>query len=258
MRELELGLGDPPVRRFLFVGQDETDPLSCWYELNANTQPMSKVPVQARALTGFITGLALKEHTGRFGPKWKLTIFMDAGQPFAVRSGLDTVFSRGVILALCAIETPEQLGDALTIVVTPSKENVKIVFGAIYLARSGQRVKCEWSKDADLVPLIQHLQSILGDGGQTDDIEDDAGHNSDGNNQREQERTSKPSGLDLNIVRELKRVAVQVGYTIEGKDNEADMVKLNAECHRLYPSAKTIHDLTGGQAIEFRKTLLSA
>lgn len=259
MRELELGLGAPPDRRYLFVGQDEQDTNSCWYALNHDTK--TKIPVPDRALTGYITGLRCREVKTRFGPKWKLDILMDAGTPFGIRSGLDTTFTRGVVLSLIAIEDEEKLRDALVIVVTPSTDNQKIVFGSVYLARTGQRVKYVWDKDAELVPLIQNLQSVLGDGGEVD-MPDDSEAEAAGAGGREHSGQGRPAGLaNADQIKELKRVGASVGFVTDDTPPVLDLSLLNAECGSKFQngdgSGKTIEQLTSNEAIEFRRLLMS-
>lgn len=254
MREIQLGLGDPPVRRYLYVGQDEGDSGACWYEYNHDRG--SKTYVPQRALTGYITGLRLAEHNmGRHGKRWKLDILMDAGAPYAIRSGADTVFTRGVVLALSALEASDnlQLKEPMAIVVSPSKEQTKIVFGAVYTA-NGSRVKFEWDKDADLISHIRYLQQYLGDGGVADDDHQD--EDSEPRSVRPPQWSGPPSGnghsarpaglANESQLTELRRVA------------GVKQVDLRDECARLFPHAVNgVEDLTSVEAIEFRKTLMA-
>lgn len=255
---VRLGLGDPPIRTYLYVAQDESDSASCWYKFDHDSK--AKLPVQQRALTGYISGLKLHETSGKFGKKEKLDILMDCGPagPYAIRSGLSTTFSRGIILALITIEDKETLLEPLTIVVSPSKDNTKIVFGAVYIAATGQRVKFDWDKEADLHDLVRVLQSVVGDGGsidtETDQEEHGASHGSD--HREPPPRTGHPSSLANNAqIQELKRVGASVGFV--GEDQQLDIDWLNRECQKHYPDAATIEQLTVAEAIEFRQTLMS-
>src|SRR6185369_13481282 len=131
MRELKLGLTDIPERRYLYVMQDDQGSGSCWYEYNIETKVKTHIP--DRGLAGFITGLRLHEFSSRFGKKWKLDILMDAGHPYAIRTGVETVFARGVVLSLREIDSPEVLQGALTICVKPSADNPKVVYGSVFI-----------------------------------------------------------------------------------------------------------------------------
>lgn len=249
-REIQLGLGDPPVRRFLYIGQDEGDSGACWYEYDHERKIKTYVP--KRAITGYITGLRLEEHDmGRHGMKWKLDILLDAGTPYAIRSGLDTVFTRGVVLALASLVDTDNLallGEALTFVVNPSTEQSKIVFGSLF-TQAGNRVKFEWNKDIDIAPLVRHLQDYVGDGGQGDDDHHDEGEEprAAARAPREQspQRPTASGKANNSQLDELRRVA-------KLKD-----VDLDEEFQRIYPNAPTIEDLTVQEAIDFRKTLMA-
>lgn len=257
MREIQLGLGKPPVRRFLFIQQDERDPSMCWHELDFSTTPPKQIAVPESAITGYFTGLRLKEVASeRHGSKWKLDIYMDAGEPFALRSGADTTFSRNVLLALATIDDPLQLAEPFTIAVSPGEK--KNVFAAVYFAKTGQRIKAEWDKTAELVPIVSHLQTIFGDGGQGDEVNEE-GYGSPAPDSTPNYRDSQPrsevtarAGLaTADQIRELTRVG-----RLQGLVDGDDCSKLNDDCARLHKGRMMI-DLTTGEVIEYRKTLLS-
>lgn len=266
MREPELGLGDPPERRYLYVSQDDTDSSSCWYEYNFNTN--TKTPVPQRALTGYITGLRCHSVTSkRHGTKTKLDIFVDAGQPFAIRSGLETVFTRGIILSLIAIPDAETMRQALTICATPSKEHGKVVFGSVYLATTGTRVKFEWDKQVDLAHLIEALQTIY----TTGDLESESDNEDHGNAEADHHdwmdarpapatRPAPSSGhtngkpISADQMKEIKRLAVVKGMSLES--GEVNMILLNQECG-LHYGGRSVDYLTFSEAIEFRALLNS-
>lgn len=265
MREPKLGLCNPPFPRYLFVGQDEGDSGACWYELNENK---NKIYVIERAIAGYLTGIRLEElDMGKYGKKWKLDLLLDAGQPFVIRSGVDTVFARGVILGLnaLAIEDALNLTQPIVIVVAPSQQEKKVVFGSVYIEATGRRVKYEWEKDADLVPLIRHLQSFVGDGGGHDESEgEEESHGSPApdsrpNHRDAQPRNERPAGLaNADVLKELRRVAVSIGYVTDDDPPKLDVTLLDRECSSKFPYCHTIEDLRTGDAIEFRRILISA
>lgn len=265
MREPKLGLCNPPYPRYLFVGQDEGDSGACWYELNENK---NRIYVTERAIAGYLTGIRLEERDmGKFGMKWKLDLLLSADQPFVIRTGVDTIFARGVILGLnaLAVEDALNLTEPIMIVVAPSKQEKKVVFGSVYVEATGRRVKYEWEKDAELVPLIRHLQTFVGDGGGHDDSEvEEESHGSPAPDNRSnyrdaQPRTERPAGLaNADVLKELKRVGANVGYVTDEDPPLLDIDQLNAECHKHFGYCKTIEDLKTGDAIEFRKILMSA
>jgi hypothetical protein len=256
VREIQLGLGNPPVRRFLFVQQDERDPTICWHELDFSTTPPKQIPVPQSALTGYITGIKVKEvDQGSYGKKWKLVILMDAGEEFAIQTSTTTTFARNILQALSAIEKPEELTGPLTIAVSPGEK--KNVFGAVFIKTTGRRVKVEWDKTQDLAPLIKTLQSVFGDGGQDEDAEPErANYSSDGDDAPPFADVTKPNAANEAQLLELKRCGVLAGLAHKPPEGDLDISELNQHCAKLY-EGKKIHELTRDQAIEYRKTLLA-
>lgn len=254
MRELKLGLTDPPDRRYLYVMQDDQGSGSCWYEYNVESKIKTHLP--ERALAGYITGLRLHEFSSRFGKKWKLDILMDCGHPYAIRTGVDTVFARGIVLSLREVDSSEVLQDALTICVKPSIDNPKVVYGSVYITNTSQRVRYEWDKDVPLVPIIRNLQSILGDGGFA---ADESGHDEE-SDEVSREHTAPagnraPGVANDSTVKELKRVALnELGWATA--PGVLDSERLEGHCASLH-QGRTINDLTQQEAVKYRSTLLA-
>lgn len=156
-QEIKLGLGNPPEPQYLFVGAGKEGNVNYeWYYVDFDNGNQT-VPETRRALTGYIRELRINETEYKGEKKPKLDIFISADQPYVVRSGLDTVFTRGVILALAIVE---DYTEPLIIAVAPSDQE-KVVFGKVYRA-SGEKISVEWQKDANLMPLINHIQELLG------------------------------------------------------------------------------------------------
>lgn len=258
--EIELGLGDPPVRRYLFVGQDEGDSGACWYEYNFNSNAkLYKVP---RALTGYLRGLRLKtRESEKFGDKVKLDILMDCGPhgQYAIRTGANTVFARGVILALADLgyADPENLKEPLAIEVVPSTENKKIVLGAVYRRLTGERVKAKWDAEVDLESLITYLQTLVGDGGQSGDEHQDEDYESRGPRHSESPEPREPSSSGNGSARPAGMVSE--GQLIEfrrlASTKSMGEDELQDTCMRIY--GRVTEGLSISEGIEFRKTLAS-
>lgn len=249
---IPLGLGNPPDRRYLYVSQDDSNSGACWYEFNVEAN--RKTDVVERALTGYITGLRLKSVTGKFGTKLKFDILMRADRLYAIRSGAETTFTKGIVQALIALETGDRTtldpSRPLTIVVSPSTANSKIVFGAVYTA-DGTRVKFEWDKDIEVVPLIEHLQTIFGNGGQGDDDHQDEDEEPRARDERTQPHSngqSHANGMASEAqIKELIRAGGVAGYV----DHELDK-----HCAGFY-NGRGIRQLSSIEAIEYRRTLMS-
>jgi len=251
MQDFELGLCDEPARIFLYIAQDESGSGACWYRLDRTRNPPAKVFEPQRAIRGYISGLRVaKVTTEKHGDKDKLDIFMNCGErTYAIRAGVETVFARGVLLSLLAIEDPEVLKGLLTIVAAPSKDNAKIVFGQVFITTTAQRVPFEWDKHIDLRESVTFLQTVLGDAGQSHDDEP-----------RDEVETVPDDIAEGDrhklMVAELTRCGVLAGLAHVGPDSKTDLTELNKECARLY-KGKTIDKLTREEGIAFRKTLMA-
>lgn len=135
-----LGFGMAPTPQRIYVNQGEG---YSWYFWDHNEQ--KPLPIAHDALTGVITDLKAdnsKQYKGE--AVWKLLVDIQADRPYRIESGVSTVFSKGLMLAIASL-TPAQLLQPLTITVTPGEENV--VFCRLYIGN--ERVKVDWPEQDD-------------------------------------------------------------------------------------------------------------
>jgi hypothetical protein len=140
------------VTVYLYVGRGEEAINSCWYTRFGG----ANVPQSANGLAGKLIKIetAKTEYKGKKSEK--LHIWMDCGgQAYCIQSGLDTLFSRGILLALPQVK----IGQDITIGVKPSKDDEKIVFGSISTA-SGW-VRSEWDKETSEQVLFDRALKAL-------------------------------------------------------------------------------------------------
>lgn len=150
-----LGLGPFPVPIRLYVGQETDGTTKCgWYTFDPEKD--LKQPIADPSLTGFIKGIILIEKTSKRGDTVKLDITIQADKPYIVRSGLETLFTRGLLLALDLIESFDQ---PVTIGVVPGTEE-KTVFARVY--HLGAAVRYEKNDKAQLHPYLMRLAKKLG------------------------------------------------------------------------------------------------
>lgn len=154
----KLGFGDLPLPTIVYV-KNEGDYL--WYTWDhANNKPLA---IHAPALTGYLRGIERIEKEFRGDAKPKLRIHIEADQGYIIQTGLDSVFARGFLLNLLALD-PAQL--ALPITIAPegndAKENggLSTVFCRLYVGE--QRVMSEWDSKADPEKLFKQGQARLG------------------------------------------------------------------------------------------------
>jgi hypothetical protein len=147
------GLIDIVTTTYLYVGRGEEEASnSCWYTRFGG----ANVPQSANGLAGKLVKIETAQTEYKGKKSEKLHIWMDCGgQAYCVQSGLDTLFSRGVLLAL-----PEAtIGQDITIGVKPSKEDEKIVFGSI--ATASGWVRSEWDKETSEQVLFDQALKAL-------------------------------------------------------------------------------------------------
>ncbi|NER51612.1 MAG: hypothetical protein F6J92_34215 [Symploca sp. SIO1A3] len=153
---IQLGLCDPPEPIYLYVGSGESQGQQyLWYCFDINSERVH--PVFQRGLTGYIRELRVtpKEYKGKDATK--LDIVVSCDRLYIVRSGIETNFSKGLLLALSQVNDFE---NPLTIAVAPGEETV--IFARLYNATTGERVKAEWNPNAPWLDLIQAINQKLG------------------------------------------------------------------------------------------------
>jgi hypothetical protein len=142
----------------LWVGRGEgVNVNDCWYILDE--QKVAHYQAQ-NAVTGILTGLSLRVSKGGKEDLTKLSFWMQAGlEKYRIESGLETVFTRGVLLGLNSIPH-EDTGSLLSIGVKPSDKMSgtagNVVYGEVYDA-ADQRVVCEYDKtilSKDLLEIV--------------------------------------------------------------------------------------------------------
>lgn len=156
MTNVILGLCDPPEPIYLYVSQGEASGQSyLWYRYDVESQ--QQYPVFQRGLLGYLVELRItqKEYKGK--ENYKLDVVMRCDRTYIIRSGLETNFSKTLLLALDTLT--DFSCQPLTVAVAPGEENV--VFGRLY-ASSGQRIKADWNPDADWLGIVSRIQEQLG------------------------------------------------------------------------------------------------
>lgn len=153
------GLGPSPKPQRLYVDRGEVEgsgEVYGWYALDDNNV---KTPVFEPALTGTIQQLKIVKTVFNNNEILKLDITVHAGRTtWIVRSGVETTFTRGVVLTLAALP-PEALGDEFTILAEPADKGV---YGSLYNAKTGEWIRKEWDKETKLFPIINKLRELLG------------------------------------------------------------------------------------------------
>jgi hypothetical protein len=145
-----LGLVELPRTQYLYVGREGgKDDTSCWYRRKDD----QNILVHSDGLAGYLIGLESHTTTYKDEDKIKLRILMRCGsQTYCIQSGMNSVFSRGILLGLNEIE---DIPSVITIGVRPSKEEEKVVFGSLFLNQ--QPVRTTWDKSIDCLTLFNSI-----------------------------------------------------------------------------------------------------
>jgi hypothetical protein len=153
--EIKLGLCNPPEPIYLYVKNGElSGEYYLWYNYDINNE--KTIPVQQRALTGYLQNLRLTSKEFRGQNNLKLDIVIAADEIYVVRTGIETNFAKTFLLAVSQVK---DLSKPLIIAATPGEENV--VFCRLYDAATKIRIRSEWNRDADWAGIISNVQSKL-------------------------------------------------------------------------------------------------
>lgn len=155
-----LGPSPRPVHLFVDLNKTEAGAVYGWHMFDYTTQTPIYVPDQA--LTGQLTKIHLKIKEFQNKQNYKIDFFVRAGQRnYVLRSGIETFFTRGVVLQL---EKLDNLGDLPTITILAEPQDTT-VRGSVWIG--GEAIWGDWDPDVKLLPKIQELQKRLGQEPQT-------------------------------------------------------------------------------------------
>lgn len=149
------GLCPSPEPQFLYVDlfKGEDGRLAPWHTWDPNSDITTQVYLPT--VMGKLMGLkmSIKEFQGK--ENFKLDIRVQSGnRTWIIRSGVETVFTRGVLLGLTGVE---DLSRPVKIYAQPADTTV---LGSVY-NENNYRYVVQWDDQAKLFPIIQDLQVAL-------------------------------------------------------------------------------------------------
>lgn len=161
---IRLGLGPLPGRQYIFIGgNDEGDDAgTLWYTLDGNNN--NRLPVKEPCLTGYLKALRIVPK--KYKDKWnyKLDVIIQGDREYAIRSGMRTTFSIGLLQSLIKAQEAEELSGPLAFYPTAGNEG-KVVFSNVANAETGWKYimpKDERDSDPDVSSMIFDLQNAIG------------------------------------------------------------------------------------------------
>jgi hypothetical protein len=112
----------------------------CWYTLTRDNQPQ---PIEAFSLNGYIRKLEFKSCGEGAKASHKLLCYVDADRQYILRTGHDTHFAKGLLMAI-SVMRPEQLARPVRINPQASKSTI-----LCNLHQDGALIRTRYSADTD-------------------------------------------------------------------------------------------------------------
>lgn len=129
----KLGFGSSPVPTKIFIAKEQN---SLWHFWNQRIEI-----IESSSITCYLKSIYQKEVKNDFGTSQKLVVNIEADKPYEIYSGIDTWFSKSILLTLSAASDKE-----LTRIITIepySRNNNKVIFARIYNWQ-GVQIKSAW------------------------------------------------------------------------------------------------------------------
>jgi hypothetical protein len=154
--ELKLGICNLPEPVYLYVKKGDWEGKSyCWYYHDPETE--RNTPEYSPALCGYFSELRLTPKDFKGKDNMKLDIVVLADKTYIIRSGIETNFTKGFLLAIALVK---DLSRPIIIGCSPGEQNT--VFCRIYDALTKSKVEIDWSARSDWASIIKSVQNKLG------------------------------------------------------------------------------------------------
>lgn len=119
---MELGLNNvETVPNYIYVGGQNC----AWYTVEDREQK----PITVNALTGYLKNVEVKEREYKGNTSLKLILTIETDCTYKVQSGLDTWFSKTILIRLAQL-TKDEAAQPITIIVNPG-ESENVVFAGL-------------------------------------------------------------------------------------------------------------------------------
>lgn len=154
--DIQLGFCKVPEPIYIYVKKEEIDGKAClWYQLDHETS--KQIGIEHRAIAGYLRDIRVTVKEFKSKENVKLELVVNADETYIIRSGIETNFSKSILLALSQIS---DFSKPLIFAVQAGNENV--VFGRLYDAEIKQRISSEWNSNADFYGIINKIENALG------------------------------------------------------------------------------------------------
>jgi hypothetical protein len=144
-------LGFTSDRTYVFIDSKYG---GCWYTLTRDNQPQ---PIEAFSLNGYIRKLEFKSCGEGAKASHKLLCYVDADQQYILRTGHDTHFAKGLLMAI-SVMPPEKLARPVRINPQASKSTI-----LCNLHQDGALIRARYSADTDWRSIsIKAMENLRG------------------------------------------------------------------------------------------------
>lgn len=161
MKEITLGFGEAPGKKYIFIGaQGDQDPY-LWYFWD--TQAGNQIPIRDQSLTGYVKSIRIIPRMFKNKWEYKVDVTVSADKEYVIRSGASTIFTKGL---LAKLSTFEDL--SIPVCIEPKQgSSEKVVFCNLYNMEDSSGVYFEGELPEKVSPLVFDLQAKLGSEVQT-------------------------------------------------------------------------------------------
>lgn len=125
-------------------------PDALWYTLSQSREP---VALEAKAIRGYVRQLRFEQTERRGKPTWKLYTLLDCGQSaYELESGFDSVFSKGLLMAIASLKR-EELKQPIAIGVAPGDDE-SVLLCRVWQSNNSP-VFAKWDEQTDWKVVAQ-------------------------------------------------------------------------------------------------------
>ncbi len=142
-RSSDLGFCDPPKVRYIYANRQYPDCL--WYFWDGAKKLHE--PIAQCGITGIIKKIEIEEKEYRGKPDPKINFHIQADRPYVVQSGIDTLFTKGLIYTLSKL--PIDAFKKPIMIAVEAGEDDKVLFSRVYNPATGSLVFAPYPDSVD-------------------------------------------------------------------------------------------------------------
>lgn len=151
----QLGFGHSPKPRYIYANRQYPECL--WYFWDGANKKHE--PIQFQALTGIVEKLEVEEKEFRGKSDHKVNLHIRADRSYVIQSGLETMFSKGLLYTLSKL-TIATFTQPMTIAVEPG-DTEQVLFSRVYNPATGQVIYAPYTEPVNWQGVIARAISKI-------------------------------------------------------------------------------------------------